>query len=148
MLATTTDSADTSDRHDQTVRRFMEHARAVAAGEAEGDVFTWFLAGEYQWEMEAAGTWLVVSPASRLSVTEKDTMRHFMSCMPAIRDAILDGRKAAARRNDSSLAPEWTDWLELAALPSWNDFTIRTAILLSQLGEPARNDPHYGIVAG
>jgi hypothetical protein len=148
MLATTTDSADTSDRHDQTVRRFMEHARAVAAGEAEGDVFTWFLAGEYQWEMEAAGTWLVESPASRLSVTEKDTMRHFMSCMPAIRDAILDGRKVAARRNDSSLAPEWTDWLELAALPSWNDFTIRTAILLSQLGEPARNDPHYGIVAG
>lgn len=148
MLATTTDSADTSDRHDQTVRRFMEHARAVAAGEAEGDVFTWFLAGEYQWEMEAAGTWLVESPESRLSVTEKDTMRHFMSCMPAIRDAILDGRKAAARRNDSSLAPEWTDWLELAALPSWNDFTIRTAILLSQLGEPARNDPHYGIVAG
>jgi len=148
MLATTTDSADTSDRHDQTVRRFMEHARAVAAGEAEGDVFTWFLAGEYQWEMEAAGTWLVESPASRLSVTEKDTMRHFMSCMPAIRDAILDGRKAAARRNDSSLAPESTDWLELAALPTWNDFTIRTAILLSQLGEPARNDPHYGIVAG
>lgn len=148
MLATTTDSADTSDRHDQTVRRFMEHARAVAAGEAEGDVFTWFLAGEYQWEMEAAGTWLVESPASRLSATEKETMRHFMSCMPAIRDAILDGRKAAARRNDSSLAPEWTDWLELAALPSWNDFTIRTAILLSQLGEPARNDPHYGIVAG
>jgi len=147
MLATTTDSADTSDRHDQTVRRFMEHARAVAAGEAEGDVFTWFLAGEYQWEMEAAGTWLVESPASRLSATEKDTMRHFMSCMPAIRDAILDGRKAAAQRNDRSLAPEWTDWLELAALPSWNDFTIRTAILLSQLGEPARNDPHYGPVA-
>src|SRR3546814_14994912 len=65
MLATTGDSAETSDRHDQTVRRFMEHARAVAAGEAEGDVFTWFLAGEYQWEMEAAGTWLVESPASR-----------------------------------------------------------------------------------
>ncbi|MGB3462428.1 hypothetical protein [Rhodanobacter lindaniclasticus] len=147
MLAITGDSAGTSDRHDQTVRRFMEHARAVAAGEAEGDVFTWFLASEYQWEMEAAGTWLVESPASRLSATEKDTMRHFMSCMPAIRDAIIDGRKAAAHRADRSLSPEWTDWLELAALPSWNDFTIRTAILLSQLGEPARNDPHYGIVA-
>src|SRR3546814_7925743 len=44
MLATTGDSAETSDRHYQTVRRCMEHARAVAAGEAEGDVFTWFLA--------------------------------------------------------------------------------------------------------
>src|SRR5690349_24931841 len=108
MLATTTDSAETSDRHDQTVRRFMEHARAVAAGEAVGDVFTWFLAGEYQWEMEAAGTWLLESPASRLSVTEKDTMRHFMSCMPASRDGILDRRKAAAQRNDSTCPAEWT----------------------------------------
>ena len=145
MLATTGDSAGTSDRHIETVRRFLDHARAVAADEAEGDVFTWFLASEYQWEMEAAATWLVESPASRLTVGEKETMRHFLTRMPAIRDAILSGRKAAAHRNDRSLSPEWTDWLELAAMPTWNDFTLRTAILLSQLGEPARNDPDYGM---
>jgi len=147
MLATTGDSVGTSDRHGETVRRFLEHARAVAAGEAEGDVFTWFLASEYQWEMEAACTWLVESPASRLAAGEKETLRHFLSCMPTIREAILSGRKAAAHRADRSPAPEWTDWLELAALPSWNDFTVRTAILLSQLGEPARNDANYGVRA-
>ena len=42
------------------------------------------------------------------------------------------------------LNPRHAFWLELAALPSWNDFTVRTAILLSQLGEPARNDQNYG----
>lgn len=144
MLAMSGDSFAGSDPHGATVRKFLEHARAVAAGEAEGDVFTWFLASEYQWEMESACTWLVESPASRLSHGEKETLRHFLKSMPEIRQAILDGRKAAARRADRSLSPEWTDWLELAALPSWNDFTVRTAILLSQLGEPARNDKEYG----
>ena len=33
--------------------------------------------------------------------------------------------------------------LEIAALPSWNNFTGRTAILLSQLGRPAWNDTHF-----
>ncbi len=145
MLAKTGDSFAGSDQHSATVRKFLEHGRAIAAGEAEGDVFTWFLAAEYQWEMEAACTWLVESPASRLADGEKQTMRHFLKCMPEIRQAIVDGRKAAAHRADRSLLPEWTDWLELAALPSWNDFTVRTAILLSQLGEPARNDAEYGL---
>ncbi|MEO6926197.1 MAG: hypothetical protein ABI129_05955 [Rhodanobacter sp.] len=147
MLAKTGDSLAVADRHGATVRHFLEHARAIAAGEAEGDVFTWFLASEYQWEMETACTWLVESPASRLSGGEKETMRHFLKCMPEIRLAIMAGRKAAAERADKSLLPEWTDWLELAALPSWSDFTVRTAILLSQLGEPARNDSDYGIKA-
>lgn len=147
MLAKTGDSRAASDQHNATVRNFLEHARAIAAGEAEGDVFTWFLAGEYQWEMEMACTWLVESPESRLSPAEKETLRHFLKCMPEIRQAIVDGRKAAAQRADRSLQPEWTDWLELASLPSWNDFTVRTAILLSQLGEPARNDSNYGIRA-
>jgi hypothetical protein len=145
MLAMTGDYQATSDQHGATVRNFLEHARAIAAGEAEGDVFTWFLASEYQWEMEMACTWLVESPASRLSHGEKETLRHFLKCMPEIREAIMTGRQAAARRADRSLLPEWTDWLELAALPSWNDFTVRTAILLSQLGEPARNDSNYGV---
>ena len=147
MLAKTGDSRAASDQHGETVRNFLEHARAIAAGEAEGDVFTWFLASEYQWEMEMACTWLVESPASRLSPVEKETLGHFLKCMPEIRQAIVAGRKAAAQRADRSLSPEWTDWLELAALPSWNDFTVRTAILLSQLGEPARNDSNYGIRA-
>ena len=144
MLAITGDSFAGSDPHGATVRNFLEHARAIAAGVAEGDVFTWFLAAEYQWEMEAACTWLVGSPASRLADGEKETMRHFLERMPEIRQAIMDGRKAAAQRTNRSLLPGWTDWLELAGLPSWNDFTVRTAILLSQLGEPARNDTEYG----
>lgn len=143
MPAKTGDFVAASDRHAATVRNFLEHARAIAAGEAEGDVFTWFLASEYQWEMETACSWLVESPASRLSSGKKETMRHFLKCMPEIREAIMAGRKAAAERADKSLLPEWTDWLELAALPSWSDFTVRTAILLSQLGEPARNDSDY-----
>ncbi len=145
MLAITGDSFAGSDRHGAAVHNFLEHARAIAAGEAEGDVFTWFLAAEYQWEMEAACTWLTESPASRLTKGEKETLRHFLKHMPEIRQAIMDGRKTAAQRTDPTLPPEWTDWLELAALPRWNDFTVRTAILLSQFGEPARNDPEYGI---
>lgn len=147
MLAMTGSSLSASDEHGATVRNFLEHARAIAAGEAEGDVFTWFLATEYQWEMESACNWLVESPASRLSSGEKETLRHFLQCMPEIRAAIAAGRKAATKRADRSLQPEWTDWLELASLPSWHDFTVRTAILLSQLGEPARNDCHYDAIA-
>ena len=60
--------------------------------------------------------------------------------MPAIRKALADGRLAAASRPWATDLPEWTDWLEIAALPDWNDFTVRTAILLSQLGNPAQND--------
>ncbi len=147
MLAMTGDAASASDQHGATVRNFLEHARAIAAGEAEGDVFTWFLAAEYQWEMESACTWLAESPASRLSDGEKAILQHFLQRMPEIRQAIMAGRKAAAHRVDRLLSPEWVDWLELAALPSWNDFTMRTAILLSQLGEPARNDGNYGLRA-
>ncbi|MEO6798550.1 MAG: hypothetical protein ABI178_01220 [Rhodanobacter sp.] len=147
MLAMTGGSASVSDQHGAAVRNFLEHARAIAAGEAEGDVFTWFLAIEYQWEMESSCRWLVESPASRLADGEKEALRPLLNCMPEIREAIAAGRKAAARRADRSLLPEWTDWLELASLPSWHDFTVRTAILLSQLGEPARNDGNYGIRA-
>ncbi|HZX71746.1 MAG TPA: hypothetical protein VFE77_13095 [Rhodanobacter sp.] len=129
------------------MRNFLEHARAIAAGEAEGGVFTWFLATEYQWEMESACTWLVESPASRLARDDKESLRHFLRGMPEIRQAIMAGRKAAAQRADRSRLLESTDWLELASLPSWQDFTVRTAILLSQLGEPARNDYHYDAIA-
>ena len=147
MLAMTEDAVPVSDQHKATVRKLLEHARAVAAGQAEGDVFTWFLACEYEWEMESACTWLVESSASLLSTSEKEALRLFLQRMPEVREAIMTGRKAAARRADSSPSAEWVDWLELVALPSWNDFTMRTAILLSQLGEPARNDSNYGIRA-
>ena len=147
MLAMTEDAVPVSDQHGANVRKLLEHARAVAAGQAEGDVFTWFLAGEYEWEMESACTWLVESPASQLSISEKEALRLFLRRMPEVRQAIMTGRKSAAHRADSSPSAEWVDWLELVALPSWNDFTMRTAILLSQLGEPARNDSHYGIRA-
>lgn len=122
------------------LRSFNEHARAVACGRAEGDSFTWFLASEYQWEMEVAAEWLTSSPASELSDHQKNTLRHFLSRMPDIRKALVDGRQAAASRPQAADSPAWTDWLEIAALPDWSDFTVRTAILLSQLGNPAQND--------
>ncbi|MFC5527051.1 hypothetical protein ACFPPA_15025 [Rhodanobacter ginsengisoli] len=87
--------------------------------------------------------WLASSPASRLSEGDRETMRHFLASMPAIREAIGAGRRAAADSTDASVSPEWSDWLEIAALPSWNEFTVRTAILLSQLGDPARNDTDF-----
>lgn len=147
MLAKTEDAVPVSDQHRATVRKLLEHARAVAAGRAEGDVFTWFLAAEYEWEMESACTWLVESPESRLPSHEKDALRLFLKRMPEVRQAVIAGRKAAAHRAHGSQSPEAVDWLELVALPSWNDFTMRTAILLGQLGEPARNDNNYGIRA-
>ncbi|MEO8809401.1 MAG: hypothetical protein ABI386_04055 [Rhodanobacter sp.] len=147
MLAIIENSVPTTDAFGATVCNFLEHARAVATGEAEGDLFTWFLAAEYQWEMETAGSWLVESPDSRLSASEKRVLGHFLKPMPALRQSIQVARRAAAQRADASLSAEWTDWLELAGLPAWNDFTVRTVILLSQLGEPARNDDHYDVRA-
>ncbi|TAL85044.1 MAG: hypothetical protein EPN74_09590 [Rhodanobacter sp.] len=128
------------DKFASTLRTFQEHARAIASGKAEGDTFSWFLASEYEWEMEMACQWLVESPASRLSEQDKVTLRHFLGSMPAVREAIISGRQAASNRPPCSASPEWSDWLEIAALPSWNHFTVRTAILLSQLGNPAQND--------
>jgi hypothetical protein len=147
MLAMTGDAIAVSEEHGAAMHKLLEHARAVASGQAEGDVFTWFLATEYEWEMESACTWLVESPASQLPASEKEALRLFLLRMPEVRQAIMTGRKAAAQRANASPSPEWSDWLELVGLPSWNDFTARTAILLSQLGEPARNDSNYGIRA-
>ncbi len=127
------------------LRTFLEHAQAVASGQAEGDAFNWFLASEYQWEMEVAGAWLVDSADSRLNATEKATLRHFLQGMPEVREAISAGRQLSLNRNKALGSPEWADWLEIASLPSWNHLTIRTAILLSQLGTPARNDEHFTV---
>ncbi|MGH8157705.1 MAG: hypothetical protein ACREPQ_06265 [Rhodanobacter sp.] len=143
MLAKTEIPRKAPDRFASTLRTFHEHASAIASGHAEGDTFTWFLASEYEWEMEMACTWLVESPESRLSDAEKVTLRHFLGIMPEVRNAIVAGRQTASDRVRQSASPEWADWLEIAALPSWNNFTVRTAILLSQLGSPAQNDTHF-----
>ncbi len=143
MLAMTEIPCTAADPFASTLRTFREHARAIAGSRAEGDAFSWFLASEYQWEMEMACEWLASSQASRLSKGEKETMQHFLASMPAIREAICAGRRAAAESTDRSTSPEWSDWLEIASLPSWSDFTVRTAILLSQLGDPARNDSDF-----
>lgn len=145
-MSATTEISSTHTAHQfaAALRSFNEHARAVACGRAEGDSFTWFLASEYQWEMEVAAEWLVSSPASELSDHQKNTLRHFLSRMPETRKALVDGRQAAANRPHGPDCPAWVDWLEIAALPDWSDFTVRTAILLSQLGNPAQNDSLFG----
>lgn len=143
MQAMTASSHPATDRFSSTLDSFREHAQAIASGRAEGDAFTWFLAAEYQWELETACEWLVESPASQLPEADKVALRHFLASMPEVREAILTGRRAAADANDGSASPEWTDWLAIAALPSWNSFTVRTAIVLSQLGQGARNDTDF-----
>lgn len=141
MPATTEISSNhTANQFAAALRSFTEHARAIACGRAEGDRFSWFLASEYQWEMEVAAEWLVSSPASELSDNQKNTLRHFLSRMPETRKALIDARQVAAKRPHAADAPAWADWLEIASLPDWSDFTVRTAILLSQLGNPAQND--------
>ncbi|MDE2157063.1 MAG: hypothetical protein KGJ32_14425 [Xanthomonadaceae bacterium] len=134
---------DAQDRFASTLRTFHEHARAIAGGNAQDDAFNWFLATECQREMEMACEWLVESPASRLPDADKATLRHFLGSLPAVRQAIVAGRQEASDRTSQVASPEWADWLAIAALPSWNDFTVRTAILLSQLGTPARNDDRF-----
>ncbi|HWU77249.1 MAG TPA: hypothetical protein VN043_12165 [Rhodanobacter sp.] len=147
MLAIIDDSGAAADLFATTLRSFKEHAQAIASGKAEGDHFTWFLAAEYQWQMEMACTWLVQSPASRLSSDERETMRHFLASMPDVRQAIITGRRAVAGQERLLVQEdgdcEWADWLAISALPSWNKFTVRTAILLSQLGDPAQNDTEF-----
>ena len=143
MLAVTDIAPQRADRFAATLRTFREHARAIASGQAEGDAFTWFLACEYQWEMEQAGQWLVHSPASRLSDGDKATLGHFMASMPEVRKAILAGRQQATAQAEPSQSPGWVDWLTIAALPTWNSFTVRTAILLSQLGDAPGNDAQF-----
>lgn len=143
MLAITEIPSKVEDRFATTLRAFLEHSMAIANGIAEGEAFTWFLATEYQWEMEMAGEWLVGSPASRFSDSQKAILRKFLASMPEIREAIRSGRMAAAERESGQTSPQWVDWLEIASLPAWNSFTVRTAILLSQLGRPAHNDAEF-----
>jgi len=143
MSAITKIPTSAADQFVSTLRTFHEHARAIACGRAEGDAFTWFLASEYQWEMEMAAQWLISSPASQLSDAEKVTLRHFLGHMPEIRKALILGRQVASQQPHAPDSPAWIDWLEIAALPGWSDFTVRTAILLSQLGNPAQNDSHF-----
>ncbi len=143
MQAMTATPHSATDRFASTLGSFREHAQAIASGRAEGDAFTWFLAAEYQWELETACEWLVESPASRLPEADKAALRHFLASMPEVREAIVAGRRAATDAGDASASPEWADWLAIAALPSWNSFTVRTAIVLSQLGQGARNDADF-----
>ncbi|MCW8807129.1 MAG: hypothetical protein OQK79_03315 [Rhodanobacter sp.] len=143
MLAMTEIPSRIEDRFASTLRAFLEHSLAIANGIAEGETFTWFLATEYQWEMEMAGEWLIGSPASRLSDSQKAILRNFLASMPEVREAITSGRRIAAAQANKSTSPQWVDWLEISSLPEWNSFTVRTAMLLSQLGRPARNDAEF-----
>lgn len=143
MLAITEIPGKIEDRFASTLRAFLEHSLAIANGVAEGEAFTWFLATEYQWEMEMAGEWLIGSTASRLSAPQKVILRNFLASMPETREAITIGRRAAAEQANRSASPHGVDWLEISSLPEWNSFTVRTAILLSQLGRPAQNDADF-----
>lgn len=126
-----------------TMARFLEYARPVAAGRAEGGAFNWFLATEYQWEMETACEWLLESPTSGLSDEHKSILRNLAQCMPETRQALEESLRATANNSHQDALIEWPEWRTITALPSWKNFTAQTAIALSRLGHPALNDDNY-----
>ena len=144
MLAMSEIPYTVTDPFASTLRTFLDHARAIASGKVEDDDgFSWFLATEYQWEVENACEVLVESPADQVTHAEKAALNKFLADMPAVRDALKAFKKNATGSANASAAREWSDWQDVSGLPAWRDFSIRTAVLLSQLGKAAQNDGDF-----
>jgi hypothetical protein len=144
MLAMTEIPYDVTDPFTSVLRTFLDHARAIASGKVEGDDgFSWFLATEYQWEVEAACEVLIESPEKQVTPAEKAALRKFLAGMPVVRDALKVFKQNARNPPDTLMAREWSDWQDVSALPAWREFSIRTAVLLSQLGKAAQNDGDF-----
>jgi hypothetical protein len=80
MLAMTEIPYNVTDPFTSVLRTFLDHARAIASGKVEGDDgFSWFLATEYQWEVEAACEVLIESPEKQVTPDEKAALRKFLA---------------------------------------------------------------------
>jgi hypothetical protein len=144
MLAMTEIPHNVTDPFASVLRTFLDHARAIASGKTEGDDgFSWFLATEYQWEVETACEVLIEATADQVTPTEKAILGKFLAGMPAVRDALKALKHSTGNDPDASMAREWSDWQDVSALPVWREFSIRTAVLLSQLGKAAQNDGDF-----
>ncbi len=144
MLAMTEIPHNVTDPFVSSLRTFLDHARAIASGKVEDDDgFSWFLATEYQWEVESACEVLVDSPVDQVTGAEKAALSKFLAEMPTVKDALKAFKRNAKGSSISSPSREWSDWQDVSGLPAWRDFSIRTAILLSQLGKAARNDGDF-----
>ena len=143
MLPFTSIKQQADERFVSTLARFHEHARAIARGRAEGEAFNWFLATEYQWEMETACEWLIESPTSRVSDKHKAILHGLLQTMPEVRQALEECLRAAADNSRRGASDEWPEWQTITALPAWKALTVQTAIALSQMGDPASNDDNY-----
>ena len=143
MLAMTEIPNNVTDPFVSTLRSFLDHARAIASGKAEDDGFSWFLATEYQWEVETACETLIDSPVAQVTPVEKAALSKFLTGMPAVRDALTAFKRNLRNNPELSSDGEWSDWEDVSGLPAWREFSIRTAILLSQLGKSAQNEGDF-----
>jgi hypothetical protein len=143
MLAMTEVPYSLNDPFASTLRNFLDHARAIASNKAEDDGFSWFLATEYQWEVENACETLIELPTNQVSPAERAVLCKFLIGMPAVRDALKAFKQNIRNHPELSSEGEWTDWEDVSALPAWRDFSIRTAIVLSQLGKSAQNEENF-----
>jgi hypothetical protein len=144
MLAMTDLPYNVTDPFASTLRTFLDHARAIASGRVEDDDgFSWFLASEYQWEVETACEVLIDSPADQVTPAEKAVLGKFLADMPAVKEALKAFRRNARNASDAPASREWSDWQDVSALPAWREFSIRTAVLLSQLGKAPQNDGEF-----
>jgi hypothetical protein len=145
MLAMTEMPHNLSDPFASALRTFLEHARAIASGKVEGGGFSWFLACEYQWEVEAACHMLVDAPSDQVSDVDRAVLDKFLAGMPAVKAALVAFKRNARNMPVPGGAGQWSDWQDVSTLPAWRDFSIRTAILLSQLGKAAHNDGQFDL---
>jgi hypothetical protein len=143
MLTMTEIPYSVADPFASTLRTFLDHARAIASGKVDDDEFSWFLATEYQWEVETSCEVLVDSPPDRVTQAEKAALSKFLADMPTVRDALKAFKRSARSHPGTSMSREWSDWQDVSALPAWREFSIRTAVLLSQLGKAAQNDGDF-----
>ncbi|HEY0199199.1 MAG TPA: hypothetical protein VGC19_11785 [Rhodanobacter sp.] len=143
MRAMTEIPRNVTDPFASTLRTFLDHAQAIASGTVEDDGFSWFLATEYQWEMETACIALTELPVDQVTHAEKAALDKFLADMPAVREALQAFKHNTRNHPDTLVAGEWSDWQDVSALPAWREFSIRTAVLLSQLGKAAQNDGDF-----
>lgn len=145
MQATTPSIRPSVDPVATAFGRLMDHAHPIASGKVEGDGFSWFLATEYLWEVEVACETLLDIGTDSISGSQRLAMSRLLSDMPGVKHALQTFKRNAHCHPDVLADLEWPDWLDVSALPAWREFSIRTAILLSQLGGIVQNDGLYSV---
>ena len=120
----------------QTLHRFLGHAWAIARGETEGGPFSYFLASEYLWEMQAWAAELLEAHTDRHTPAARDGLQAFRAAIPGFLGALKAARDEGSDRSAASAQREWADWEALSTRPAWQALARQAAALLRLL-EPA-----------